>query len=121
MSNHIEWVLETRIAEGKRDALDDLMSRMVKATFEDEPGALTYEWYVTEDDTRCVLIERYRDADAAMVHLGNFGAKFAGEFMALLTPERFTVMGAASDALRDALTPMGAVFIPHIAGFHRGK
>lgn len=120
MSAHVEWLLETKIADGKRGDLDDLMARMVKATFEDEPGTLTYEWYVTDDNSRCLIIERYTDSDAALVHLGNFGANFAGEFLSLVTPERFTVMGQSSDALREALAAFGAEFVGFSAGFHRG-
>ena len=119
MSDCIEWLLELDIAEGKLDDLKALAEEMVAATRADEPGALVYEYYIDPDGTRCNVVERYADSAAAMVHLGNFGAKFADRFLAILTPVRFQVHGPASDELRAALSGFGAVHLDQIAGFAR--
>ncbi|MEL7088645.1 MAG: antibiotic biosynthesis monooxygenase, partial [Planctomycetota bacterium] len=65
------------------------------------------------------IYERYTDSAAAMVHLGNFGDKFADRFMALLTPVSFKIWGPASQELRDATSPLGAKFFDHVGGFAR--
>jgi quinol monooxygenase YgiN len=49
------------------------MNDMVEST-KAEPGALNYEWFISEDGTSCHIYERYADSAAAMVHMGHFPA-----------------------------------------------
>ncbi|MGC3940529.1 putative quinol monooxygenase [Roseobacter sp. EG26] len=119
MEDHIEWVLEMNIQDGKGDAVQPLVEEMVAATRETEPGALTYEYYVNADKTRCTVLERYADNAAVMVHLGNFGEKFADRFFATFEAVRFTVYGPSNDEVRAALAGLGATFDARISGFHR--
>ncbi|MCB1340271.1 MAG: antibiotic biosynthesis monooxygenase [Pseudooceanicola sp.] len=119
MSDIIEWVLEMKVQDGQADKVQPLLDEMVAATKADEPGALVYEYYMDVAKSRCTVIERYADSDAAMVHLGNFGARFADRFLAAFAPERFTVYGPASDQLRAAVAGFGAVHFGQVAGFCR--
>jgi quinol monooxygenase YgiN len=119
MSNHVSWLLELSLKEGEYDNLIALMEEMVSATQADEPGALNYEWSVSTDKQSCHIYERYADSAATMVHLGNFGTKFAGRFMSILTPTRFTVYGSPNDTVLGALKSMGVVHMPSIGGFTR--
>ncbi len=119
MSTAIEWVLEMEIQVGQADAVLLLVTEMAKATQADEPGALTYEYYLNADKTRCTVLERYADNAAVMVHLGNFGAKFADRFMAAFAPVSFTVYGPANEEVRNALAGLGATHQDLIAGFSR--
>lgn len=119
MGDIIEWVLEMRVQDGQAENVQPLIEEMVAATHADEPGALHYEYYMNEDRSRCTVLERYADNAAAMVHLGNFGAKFADRFLAAFAPERFTVYGPAEDDLREALVGFGATHLEMAAGFHR--
>jgi hypothetical protein len=95
------------------------MEEMVEATQADELNAMNYEWFITEDDKSCHIYERYSDSAAVMTHLGNFGAKFAGRFMAALKPTRIMVYGDASDEVKAALSGLGAVHLTFIGGFTR--
>ena len=115
----IEWVLEMAINPGQMPMVQPLLDEMVAATRADEPGALHYEYYLNADHSRCTVLERYADNAAVMVHLGNFGAKFAPRFLAAFSPVRFTVYGPADDEVRSALAGFGATHEDKIAGFHR--
>lgn len=119
MSDIIEWVLEMRVQEGQADNVQPLIDEMVAATQADEPGALHYEYYMNADRSACTVLERYADNAAAMIHLGNFGEKFAERFLAAFAPERFYVYGPAEDDLRAALAGFGAHHLELAAGFHR--
>lgn len=119
MSTAIEWVLEMDIQAGQTDYVLPLVAEMAKATQADEPGALTYEYYLNADKTRCTVLERYADNAAVMVHLGNFGTKFAERFMATFAPVTFTVYGPANEEVRAALAGIGATHQDFIAGFSR--
>ena len=119
MSDIIEWVLEMQVQQGQADDMQALLDEMVAATHADEPGALTYEYYLSNDGETCTVLERYADNAAVLTHLENFGSKFAGRFLTIFAPQRFTVYGPANEEVRAALAGFGAVHLGRIAGFHR--
>jgi len=116
--SQISWNLKLSINDGKMDDFRSLMNEMVAST-RDEAGCVTYDWFVMDDGSEVHIQERYADADATMVHIGNFGANYAERFFECVTPRSFVIYGPASDAIREALGPMGAVFMGHFGGFHR--
>ncbi|RLJ60241.1 antibiotic biosynthesis monooxygenase [Litoreibacter meonggei] len=119
MSDVIEWVLEMDVQDGQVGQVGALLKEMVSATKADEPGALHYEYFTNDDGSKVTVLERYADNAAVMTHLGNFGDKFAGRFLAAFAPTRFTVYGPADATVREALAPFGATYMDMLAGFHR--
>ena len=119
MSDNIFWVLEAAIKEDELGNFKSLMKEMVNATKANEPDAINYEFFISEDGKSCHIYERYNDSAAVMTHLGTFGQKFTDRFMATVKPVRFTVYGNPSDEVKKALGSMGAVFLAPSAGFAR--
>lgn len=119
MTKHIQWTLEMNVREGRLDEVQPLIDAMVAATQETEPGALIYEYYLSDDKTRCTVIERYADSDAVMTHLQNFQTKFAETFFATFEPVLFRVFGPANDDVKGALAALGATFDGKTGGFIR--
>lgn len=115
-SDDVHWVLELAIKDGRGDELAPLAEEMSAAT-ETEQGAIAYEWYRSGDTVH--LLERFDDSAGALTHLGNFDAQFADRFFDLFEATGWTVYGPASDDLKDAITPMGAVFYDKVSGFAR--
>ncbi len=114
--NEIAMLFEVELKPGRRAEWDALIPEMVASTRE-EQGARAYQIFENSDRERVCIFERYADSDAAMVHMGIFGEKFATRLLNLVTPSRFTVLGPASQALVDALTPIGAVVHAPVDGF----
>lgn len=119
MSEHVDWMLELAVTDGKLDDFKALMTEMVDATRANEPGALIYEWSVSDDGSRVHIYERYADSAATMTHLATFGAKFAERFMSMAKPTKLVVYGTPNDTVRKALDRMGAVYMAPIGGFAR--
>jgi len=119
MSDNIHWIVALEVKHGAYAGLEALMKEMVDATKTNEPGAITYEWYVNEDKSVCHICERYADNDAAITHLENFGAHFARRLMSIAKPVSLTVYGDANDAVCSALEGLGAVHMTLAAGFTR--
>lgn len=119
MTNYVYWMLELEIQSGREAEFQVLMTEMVAATLANEPGALNYEWSTSENGKTCYIFERYVDSDATMVHLANFGEKFAGRFLEILNPTSFKLFGSPNQAVRDAVAGFGAVFMPTVGGFSR--
>ena len=118
MATVVSWNLQLNVRPNQLPAARALMSDMVQATG-DEPGTLTYEWFLSEDGTVCHLYERYADSDAALVHLGNFGAKFADQFMGCFEPTAFFVYGEPRDDVKGVLDAFGAQYLGTLGGFSR--
>jgi quinol monooxygenase YgiN len=119
MTKHIFWLFEVSIKEGHLDPLKELMQEMSTATQQDEPNMLNYEWWINADESACHIFERYEDSAAVMVHLGNFGSKFAERFMSHADPAAITVYGNAGDDVKAALADFGPQYLTQIGGFTR--
>lgn len=119
MNSQVSWVFEVAVKPGKIDAFRTLMEEMVEST-RAEPGALVYEWFVSDDGGVVLLYERYADSDAALAHSEAFRTTFAGRFLDLVNPTRFTVLGAPSDEAKAALSRPGRLFLQPFGGFVRG-
>jgi len=119
MSTPVSWHLNMRVRVGRLEELRSLMAEMVAST-QAEPGTLSYEWFLNEDKGACHLYERYRDSDAAMIHVENFVSRFAERFMGCLDVREINVYGEPSDELRAAHEQSGAEFLGSFGGFTRG-
>ena len=91
----------------------------VRAGSRAEPGALGYEWFVSEDGGVVHLVERYAGSDAALAHLETFGERFAGRFLDATDPVRLTVMGSPSDTVKTTLSGFAPKFLQPFGGFVR--
>jgi quinol monooxygenase YgiN len=118
MGDQVSWMLEVAVKSGQLDAFRALMEEMVAST-QGEPGALIYEWFVSDDGGVVHLSERYADSAAVLAHLATFGEKFAGRFLAAVEPTRLTVMGSPSDEAQTALSGFGPTYLRPFGGFAR--
>ena len=117
--NHVAWIFELIVNNGHDAAVGTLMTEMVDATRAGEPGTLVYEWYLSEDGRRLHIYERYADAAATLVHLGNFREHYMTRFFTALSPERMVVYGAADAAVRSALAQLTPPVMQQVGGFTR--
>ena len=80
-----------------------------------EPGTLHYDWFFSEDETKCVVREIYADSDAMLAHLGNVD-DLLGRLIELgggLEPEGF---GRLSAELAEAIAPFNPTLYAHFQG-----
>jgi quinol monooxygenase YgiN len=117
VSDTVSWIVELAIKPGQLDAFRALVNDMVAATQADEPGALNYEWFISEDGHRCHIYERYADSAAVMTHMGNVAA-FGERWAATVEITGGTTYGRPSDEVRGIVTQMGPVMAP-LGGFVR--
>ena len=103
-----------RFHEGKREEYLRLSERARDLVRKNEPGTLGYDLYLNDDQTECVVIERYRDSEAAMAHAANLGHLF-GDVLAIVTVVHGELLGEPSPELRANLAggDVPAVFTPY--------
>jgi quinol monooxygenase YgiN len=103
-----------KFLEGKREdylRLSDQATEIVRAT---EPGTLGYDLYLNSDQSECMIVERYRDSEAAMAHAANLGQLFDA-VLATVSVVHGELLGEPSEELRAKLagSEVPVLFTPY--------
>ena len=101
---------EAKLAEFKR--LSAVCLEIVRSQ---DPGTLQYDTFFNEDESECIVLERFRDLDALMQHGANIGDELMAQITA--TGECFgELLGDVPDDVRANLAggPV-QVFLPYSA------
>jgi len=103
-----------RFLEGKRDEFERLSAQALEIVRAKEPGTLQYDTYMNDDRTECVIIERYRDSEAAIEHAANL-ADLSEAVLATVTVVHGEILGEPSAELRAKLaeSDVPALFTPY--------
>ena len=103
-----------RFKEGKLDEFKRLSAQAMEIVQTKDSGTLQYDTYFNDDQTECVIIERYRDSEAAMEHAANLGDLFAA-VLATVTVVHGELLGEPSEELRAKLagSEVPVVFTPY--------
>jgi len=112
--DHLQVTARLKIHEGKLSEFKELAAQCRVAVREREPGALQYDWFFNDDNTECVVRERYFDSGAVFAHLGNVG-ELLGKLLQV-SDLSVEVFGNPSGELRTAIAGMN----PKIYSFFQG-
>jgi quinol monooxygenase YgiN len=91
-----------RIHEGKVGEYKRLSARAMEIVRAKEPGTLQYDTFFNEDESECIIVERYRDSEAAMTHAANL-AEVSAAVIAIVTVVHGELLGEPSEELRAKL------------------
>ena len=78
--SELQCVARLKIHRGKLDEFKRLAAKCVELVRTMDTGTLQYEWYVSDDDTECLIFERYRDSQAFLEHFEHMGETMAAIF-----------------------------------------
>ena len=108
-------IVRFRFHEGKVEEFKRLSAECMEIVRTQDTGTLTYDTYFNADETECIVIERYRDEQAAIEHNQHIGAEMMEAVTA--TGECYgELLGDVSEELRKNLAggPV-QVFLPYAA------
>ena len=109
--SELQVTARIKIAAGQFEEFKALASACMKVAREMDSGTLQYDWFLSEDQTECVVCERYRDSAAALEHVANLGeATRAGLARIGMSLEFY---GDVSDELVEATKAAEATFYNH--------
>ncbi len=91
-----------RFHEGKGEEFKRLAAEAREIVRTKDTGTLQYDVYLNDDETECMVIERYRDSDALIEH-GEHLADLSAEILAIVSVVHGEVLGEASEELRAKL------------------
>jgi len=91
-----------KIHEGKLEEYKRLSAQAMEIVRTKEPGTLQYDSYFNDDQSECVVIERYRDSEAAIEHAENLRS-LSEEVLAIVSVVHGEVLGEPNAELRAKL------------------
>lgn len=103
-----------RFLEGKRDEYLRLSEQAMEIVRTKDSGTLAYDLYLNADQSECMVIERYRDSEAALEHAANLGDMFA-PVLSTVSVVHGELLGEPSAALRANLagSEVPVLFTPY--------
>jgi quinol monooxygenase YgiN len=118
MKKYIRAIAEVSIPEGKINEFKKLAAEIIDKVVANEPKTLSYEYFLSNDATKCYVVQLYKDSEAVMAHLGNIG-DLAGPLHEVAPLNGLMIFGSPSDELRQALEPVGPKIFEHWNGVTR--
>ena len=91
-----------KLNEGKLEEYKRLSAEAMEIVRTKEPGTLQYDTYFNDDQSECIVIERYRDSEAAMEHAANL-AEVSAAVLAIVSVVHGELLGEPSAELRAKL------------------
>jgi len=121
MNGQVSWVNELAVKDGKLETFRELMEEMVSGA-KDQPGTLSYEWYISDDGSTVHVVETYADSAAVVAHHVSEGfalKNWAGRFMDCADVTRVNAYGDPDASAREILDRLGATYHSAWGGFSR--
>jgi quinol monooxygenase YgiN len=118
--NQIHFRVEFIIDEGKIEGYKKLILEMSRIVEENEPSATNYEFYLSKDETKCIVHETYANSEAALAHNNSVASQtILPKIFDVAKVTRFDVYGNPSEELQKLLARFGAQTYNLFVGFHR--
>jgi len=91
-----------RFHEGKLDEYKRLSAQAMEIVKTKDTGTLQFDTYLNDDQSECVIIERYRDSESLIEHAANL-SDLSAKILSIVTVVHGEVLGEPSEELRAAL------------------
>ena len=91
--------------EGKVEEFKRLSAQAMEIVRTKDSGTLQYDTYFNDDQSECIVIERYRDSEAAIEHAANL-ADVSAVVLATASVVHGELLGEPSEELRAKLADM---------------
>lgn len=115
-SRELLGIARFKFREGKREEYKRLSAQAAEIVRTKDPGTLQYDTYFNADQSECMIIERYRDSEAAMAHAANL-ADLTTAVLATVTVVHGELLGQPSEELRAKLAgnTLPVLFTPYMS------
>lgn len=100
--SELQGIARFKFHEGKVEEFKRLSAQCMEIVRAKDTGTLQYDIYFNDDQSECIIIERYRDSEAAMEHAANL-ADLSAEVLAIVSVVHGELLGEPSAELRAKL------------------
>ena len=120
MTKDIQSILQATIEEGRIEEFKRLVEEITRAVEINEPGTKSYQYYLNDDETKCVASESYLNSEDALAHLNGAAAQtILPKIFNISKINQFEVFGDPSKELQEAYAKFGSQNYHFFAGFTR--
>lgn len=116
MFEHIGWIVEAKVKDGRRDDFAQIVEEIVTETRK-EDGTMTYKYFVS-DDGDVLVLEQFADIESAHKHIDNWDA-FAERWLDAAPATRMVHLGDLPDELRERHAALAPKHLKPFGGFSR--
>ena len=81
-SSELHSVVRFKFHEGKLEEFKRLSAVCLEIVRSKDPGTLQYDTFFNEDESECIVLERFRDLDALLEHGKNIGDEMMAAIVA---------------------------------------
>ena len=71
--SELQAIVRFKFHEGKLEEYKRLAAQCMEIVRTKDTGTLQYDTYFNDDQSECIVLERYRDSEALIEHLANLG------------------------------------------------
>jgi len=115
-----EVTARLRIRDGELDGFKQQAAEIMRLAQEKDTKTLRYDWFISDDGTRCEVREGYLDADGLLEHSDHVGEARATLFRAFAYDHDMTLYGEPSPALAGAFEAMAGHVTVHRYSLFQG-
>jgi quinol monooxygenase YgiN len=101
----LQGIARFKFHEGKLEEFKRLSAQAMEIVRTKDTGTLQYDTYFNEDQSECVVLERFRDSEALIEHAANIG-DLSEAILAIVTVVHGELLGDPSAELRAKLAGM---------------
>jgi quinol monooxygenase YgiN len=69
----LQGIARFKIHDGKLDEFKRLSAQAREIVRTKDPGTLQYDLYFNDDESECMVLERFKDSEALIAHAANLG------------------------------------------------
>ena len=112
--SELQGVARIKFNDGKLDEFKRLAAQCMEIVRAKDTGTLQYDTYFNDDQSECMVIERYKDSEAAIEHAANLGHLFEA-VLATVSVVHGELLGEPSAELRAKLagSEVPVLFTPY--------
>ena len=112
--SELQGIARFKIHDGKLEEYKRLSAQCMEIVRAKDTGTLQYDIYFNDDQSECMVLERYRDSEALIEHAANLGDLFGG-ILATVAVVHGELLGEPSAELRAKLagSEVPALFTPY--------
>jgi quinol monooxygenase YgiN len=112
--SELQGIARFRIHDGKLDEFKRLSAEAREIVRTKDPGTLQYEIFFNDDESECIVLERFKDSQALIEHAANLGA-LSETILSIVDVVHGELLGEPNAEIRANLTDMDVpqLFTPY--------
>jgi quinol monooxygenase YgiN len=114
--SELQGVARFRIHDGKLDEFKRLSAQAMDIVQAKDPGTLQYDIYFNDDESECMVLERFKDSDALIEHAANLG-ELSEAILSIVSVVHGELLGEPSEEIKANLATMEVpqLFTPYLS------